>query len=290
MLHRQHPSYGAGTQLRILAKWKQKCKIFFHLFFNQSWRAPRQRNHDALVYLFASEFTNKWNKLFSLAWVQEEDLALPVILEILHTWAELSSLWVLKVPNPSGSQWDLNAFSSVENQVTRSSGNASVWQEIICMKLCKEYVCLMFHKIVPSFHHSIPINRNVFMNKFANLHMCMWMYFTFQCIPTRSAFALGGPGIYSSRCSCKIHLPSGLTESQGNKDPNKYLCFMKEWILYLYCPCMLSRDMTMESTEGFRAAKHTWISKHLFLHSVILSDSFWNGGHVMKDEVTSCPL
>lgn len=54
MLHRQHPSCGAGTQLRILAKWEQKCKIFFHLFFSQSWRVPHQRNHDALGYHFAS--------------------------------------------------------------------------------------------------------------------------------------------------------------------------------------------------------------------------------------------
>lgn len=104
----------------------------------------------------------------------------------------------------------------------------------------------------------------------------------FSCIPTRSAFALGAPAIYSSRCSCKIHIPSGLAESQGNKNPNKYLCFIKEGILYLYCPCMLS----METTEGFTAAKHTWISKHLFLHSVIP----WQFLEWSKDEVTSCPL
>lgn len=125
MLQRQHPSCGAGTQLRILAKWKQKCKIFFHLLFSQSWRVPHQRNHDALSISLLAGFTKQGNKWFSLAWVQEQDPALPVILELLHTWAELSSLWVLKVPNPSGSQWDLNAFSSVENQVTRSSGNAN---------------------------------------------------------------------------------------------------------------------------------------------------------------------
>lgn len=35
----------------------------------------------------------------------------------------------------------------------------------------------MFHKIVPSFHHSIPINRNAFMDKFTNLHTCVDVFY-----------------------------------------------------------------------------------------------------------------